>query len=184
MNMPMTAPSPTIPDVVGLAAALALKADAAGVSNSLAGVSATLATKANASDLAAGLALKVDASTYTAGLATKAAVVHTHVISDTTGLQAALDAKANKSAFISIGVLPAHGIVSASNNAATNAPTNLNVVTTLLGDLTGQVNATNQKQNDLAAKYNDLANKFNALLLWDNSTTTTINGLRSAGGGL
>lgn len=52
----------------------------------------------------------------------------------------------------------------AATNAATNAPTNLNVVTTLLGALTGEVNATNTKQNDLATKYNDLATKFNNLL--------------------
>ena len=52
----------------------------------------------------------------------------------------------------------------AAIDAATNAPTNLNVLTTLLGSLTGEVNATNTKQNALAAKYNDLAVKFNTLL--------------------
>ena len=52
----------------------------------------------------------------------------------------------------------------AATNAATNAPTSLNVLTTLLGSLTGEVNATNTKQNDLATKYNDLATKFNTLL--------------------
>lgn len=51
-----------------------------------------------------------------------------------------------------------------ATNAATNAPTSLNVVTTLLGSLTGEVNASNTRQNDLATKYNDLATKFNTLL--------------------
>lgn len=55
-------------------------------------------------------------------------------------------------------------IADAATNAATNAPTSLNVLTTLLGGLTGEVNATNTKQNDLATKYNDLATKFNSLL--------------------
>jgi hypothetical protein len=51
-----------------------------------------------------------------------------------------------------------------ATDAPTDAPTNLNVLTTLLGSLTGEVNATNTKQNALAAKYNDLATKFNTLL--------------------
>lgn len=51
-----------------------------------------------------------------------------------------------------------------ATDAATNAPTNLNVLTTVLGTLTGEVNATNAKQNALAAKYNDLSTKFNTLL--------------------
>lgn len=61
-------------------------------------------------------------------------------------------------------ISPGAHINDAATNAATNAPTNLNVVTTLLGSLTGEVNATNTKQNDLATKYNDLATKFNTLL--------------------
>jgi hypothetical protein len=59
---------------------------------------------------------------------------------------------------------PADHIDDAATDAATNAPTNLNVLTTLLGNLTGEVNATNAKQNALAAKYNDLALRFNTLL--------------------
>lgn len=51
-----------------------------------------------------------------------------------------------------------------ATDAATNSPTNLNVLTTLLGSLTGEVNATNAKQNALASKYNDLATKFNTLM--------------------
>lgn len=47
-------------------------------------------------------------------------------------------------------------------DAATNAPTNLNVVTTLLGALVGQVNDTNTKQNDLAAKFNTLLDRLEA----------------------
>lgn len=52
----------------------------------------------------------------------------------------------------------------ASTNAETNAPTNLNTLTTVLSVLTGEVNSTNAKQNDLATKYNDLATKFNTLM--------------------
>lgn len=87
-QMPAVAPSPTMVDVVGLTQAMDLKADVSTVSSSL-------ALKANASDLTAGLALKVDTSTYAAGLAGKAGVSHTHVISDTAGLQPALDGKAS-----------------------------------------------------------------------------------------
>lgn len=47
-------------------------------------------------------------------------------------------------------------------DAATNAPTNLNVITTLLGTLTGEVNATNTKQNDLATKFNTLLDRLEA----------------------
>lgn len=47
-------------------------------------------------------------------------------------------------------------------DAATNAPTNLNVLTTLLGTLTGEVNATNAKQNDLATKFNTLLDRLEA----------------------
>jgi len=47
--------------------------------------------------------------------------------------------------------------------AATNAPTNLNVLTTLLGTLTGEVNATNAKQNDLATKFNTLVSELQTL---------------------
>jgi hypothetical protein len=46
------------------------------------------------------------------------------------------------------------------NDAATNAPTDLNVLTTLLGTLTGEVNATNSKQNDLASKFNSLLDRL------------------------
>lgn len=52
----------------------------------------------------------------------------------------------------------------AATNAATDAPTDLNVLTTLVGTLTGEVNNSNAKYNDLASKYNDLATKFNTLL--------------------
>ena len=78
-------------------------------------------------------------------------------IASISGLQAALDAK---NPLITI----AANISDSQTNAATDAPTNLNTVTTLLGSLTGQVNSTNAKQNDLATKYNDPATKFNTLL--------------------
>lgn len=52
----------------------------------------------------------------------------------------------------------------AATDAPDNSPTNLNVITTLLGSLVGQVNSTNANQNSIADKHNDLATKFNALL--------------------
>lgn len=55
-------------------------------------------------------------------------------------------------------------ISDSSANAATNAPTNLNTVSTVLGTLVGEVNATNTKLNDVSTKYNDLSTKFNTLL--------------------
>lgn len=89
----------------------------------------------------------------------KARTNHTgaQAIGTVTGLQAALDAK-------QMAIASGAHIADAATNAATNSPTNLNPVTTLLGGLTGEVNATNAKQNDLAAKYNDLAAKYNTLL--------------------
>lgn len=55
-------------------------------------------------------------------------------------------------------------IADGATNNPTNAPTNLNIVTTLLGALTTEVNATNTKQNQIATNLNDLATKFNAVL--------------------
>lgn len=49
-------------------------------------------------------------------------------------------------------------------NAPTDAPEGLNVITTLLGALTGEVNAANTKQNVIATNLNALATKFNTLL--------------------
>lgn len=85
---------------------------------------------------------------------------HSHSIAEISALQAKLDEfdaviGAQQAAI-------ANAVAGAASNAATNAPTNLNIVTTLLGTLTGEVNATNTKQNDLASKYNDLAVRFNA----------------------
>lgn len=51
----------------------------------------------------------------------------------------------------------------AANNAPNTAPTNLNVVTTLLGALTGEVNATNTRQNQIADIVNANAVKQNAI---------------------
>lgn len=44
--------------------------------------------------------------------------------------------------------------LSAITDAPTDSPTNLNTLTTLLGSLTGQVNATNAKQNQIGAAVN------------------------------
>lgn len=60
-------------------------------------------------------------------------------------------------------ITPGSHIDAAATDAPSNAPTNLNVVTTLLGSLTSQVNSTNSGQNAIANKYNDLATKVNLL---------------------
>lgn len=41
-------------------------------------------------------------------------------------------------------------------DTSTGAPTNLNILTTLLGTLTGQVNSTNTQLNDVCARFNTL----------------------------
>lgn len=51
--------------------------------------------------------------------------------------------------------------VDCPTNAPNNAPTNLNVLTTLLGALTGEVNATNARQNTIANNCNAIATKVN-----------------------
>lgn len=51
----------------------------------------------------------------------------------------------------------------AASNSPNNAPTNLNVVTTLLGALTGEVNATNTRQNQIADIVNANAVKQNTI---------------------
>lgn len=48
-------------------------------------------------------------------------------------------------------------------DCATDAPTNLNVITTLLGTLTSQVNSTNAKQNDIATKLNLVLDRLEGL---------------------
>lgn len=91
--------------------------------------------------------------------------------------------KSNKADFAALDDVEAHGIDPASGDAPTNAPTNLNVVTTLLGTLTDEVNDTNQKLNDTAGKYNDLADKFNDLLTKFTALETAFNNLKAAGAG-
>lgn len=60
-------------------------------------------------------------------------------------------------------VAQAH-IAAQATNSPDNSPTNLNLVTTLLGTLVGQVNSTNANQNTIADNLNALATAFNALL--------------------
>lgn len=86
-----------------------------------------------------------------------------------------------KANFAALSVRAAHGIANGATNAPTDAPTNLNALSTLLGALVGEVNATNQRQNDIAAKYNDLAGKFNTLLVRHNELISSTNALRTAG---
>lgn len=67
------------------------------------------------------------------------------------------------------------GATNALTNAPNNAPTNLNVLTTLLGALTGEVNATNARQNTIADNLNDLAGKYNGLAAKYNTSSTKQN---------
>lgn len=53
-------------------------------------------------------------------------------------------------------------IANAATGAATNLPTNFNLVSGVLGVANG-LNDSNTAQNDLATKYNDLAAKVNTL---------------------
>lgn len=63
----------------------------------------------------------------------------------------------------------------AATNAPNNAPTNLNVLTTLVGALTGEVNATNQRQNQIADIVNANAVKQNAGFTLLNAFATKFN---------
>lgn len=62
---------------------------------------------------------------------------------------------------------PPLGLLSAPQASIANAPadavTNYNVVTTLLGGLTGAVNTANTKQNDIATKLNSLLAELRTL---------------------
>lgn len=68
-------------------------------------------------------------------------------------------------------LIPA-GLANAPQAAIANSPadavTNYNVVTTLLGSLTGAVNAANTKQNDIATKLNALLAELRTLGLISN----------------
>lgn len=93
-----------IASITGLQAALDAKATPADVTAAVAGKADTsaltsgLAAKADTTTVNTALAGKADNSALTSGLATKAATVHTHVISDVTGLQTALDGKTDLNA--------------------------------------------------------------------------------------
>lgn len=64
-------------------------------------------------------------------------------------------------------VIVPSGLASAPQAAIVNAPadavTNYNVLTTLLGSLTGAVNTANTKQNDIATKLNSLLTELRTL---------------------
>lgn len=103
------------------------------------------------------IAASATANDTDANLKARANHTGTQALSTVDGLQSELD---GKWAVPTPGVHISDGQI----NAVTNAPTNLNPVTTLLGSVTGEVNAANQRYNDLAAKYNELAGKYNTLL--------------------
>lgn len=63
----------------------------------------------------------------------------------------------------------------AATNNPTDAPTNLNALTTLLGALTGEVNATNQRQNTIASNLNALAGKYNSAIGVLNAAAARLN---------
>lgn len=73
-------------------------------------------------------------------------------ISDVTGLQAALD---TKQPLITPETEISNTSDTASVDAPTDAPTNLNPITTLLGTLTGEHNNTNTKLNETAEIVNE-----------------------------
>lgn len=83
----------------------------------------------------------------------------------TNNLYQNIDATLDALVWESITIPAAPHIEDGLNNAPNNAPTTLDIVTTLLGALTGEVNQTNTRQNTIADNLNDLATKFNTLLL-------------------
>jgi hypothetical protein len=91
--------------------------------------------------------------------------------------------KSNKADFEALDDVAAHGISSATTDAATDAPTDLDPITTLLGTLTQELNYSNERLNAAADKYNDLATKFNALLGKVTLMEDAINNLKAAGAG-
>lgn len=139
------------------------------------------------------------ASTLTSNLSAKADTSHTHgaadivsgtldaarvpslAISKTTGLQAALDEKSNKSEFTSVTSLSAHGV----SNGATDASTSVSADSVTILGISVPTNASYTdlvaEHNTLATKYNDLATKFNTILTYLGTSRTTINALKTAG---
>lgn len=119
-------------------------------------------------------ALEANMASLSSALSGKAALSHTHAASDITGSgtvgRSILAAVTKADALSAIMVTQAHIADAATNapdnaaaNAPTDAPTNLNVLTTLVGTLTGEVNATNQRQNTIAAIVNANAAKQNTI---------------------
>lgn len=84
-------------------------------------------------------------------------------------LTTTVNGKTSKSSF-SMADLAAHGV----SAAPADATTNYNVVTTLLGSLTGAVNTANTKQNDIATR-------LNAVMTWLDTNKDKINALIAAG---
>lgn len=168
-------------------------------------MSTALDDKVSWSDFTAGLATKAnttDLSNYTTTsalgslLAGKANSAHTHVISDTIGLQTALDGKAtiasvstslalksDKAAFLAATGLSQSSVTSTTPNAPNDAPTGLSVLL-LLGATIGELNATNVRQNTIANKVNELAYKLNQLISDTNVNVSRTNLIKNAGAGL
>lgn len=103
-----------------------------------------------------GIAFAATANNTDAALKNRANHTGLQAIFTVSGLQAALD---GKQALIAA----ASHVNPGATDAATNAPTGIGALITLL-TLVGEVNATNTRYNILATKYNDLATKFNTLL--------------------
>lgn len=70
--------------------------------------------------------------------------------------------------------------VNAPTNSPDTSPTNLNIITTLLGTLVGQVNNTNAAQNTIADNLNLVATKYNATATIVNNLELSVNNIMVA----
>lgn len=147
--------------------------------------------------------LHTDLSDLETEVAGKANTTHSHIISDITGLQTALDGKVPTTrtvnghalsgninvtrsdlSFASAATHIADSATNAATDAATNAsttqqsnlPTNYNTLSGLLGIANG-LNDANNQQNILEAKHVDLATKVNSNATKQNAGFTILNAL-------
>lgn len=121
-------------------------------------------------------------------VAGKAAVSHTHTLSAITdsttigrNIASASNAASVRAFIMNVQPFIGNASITAPNDASTSAPndapTNLNTISTLLGILTGEVNATNSRQNAIANIVNANAVKQNtiATILRDVATKLNLN---------
>ncbi len=99
------------------------------------------------------------------GISDAAASSHTHAcadLSNDTTIGCNIVTAANAAAVRALVASTQSHINDGATDAATNAPTNLNLL--LLVTVSSEMNDANTRYNDLATKYNDLSAKFNTLL--------------------